>query len=207
MTKVHVTEQDKALISALLDGENPVSEETITKLDETTLGRYSLIGDIMRGETAPVLQLDIADKVAAQLESEPVHAEFGANPQLSDKEPAEKGKVISLNWLRPVAQLAIAASVAVVAVVGVQTLPQGTDAPSQPLESEIPMLQSTPFAGVASPVSYSSEPALENAGRGLRELQQQRIGALVLEHHRQTRMASTLTEETDAKSADQEEQK
>ena len=54
------------------------------------------------------------------------------------------------------------------------------------------MLQTTPVTGMASPVSYSSEPALQNAEQGLRELQQQRIGALVLEHQRQARVAYSL---------------
>jgi sigma-E factor negative regulatory protein RseA len=53
-------------------------------------------------------------------------------------------------------------------------------------------LQSTPLTGIASPVSYSSEPAIENAEKGIRELQQQRIGALVLEHQRQARVAYSL---------------
>jgi sigma-E factor negative regulatory protein RseA len=49
-------------------------------------------------------------------------------------------------------------------------------------------------------VSYSSEPALENAEQGLRELQQQRIGALVLEHQRQARVANAIqTAQNDTK--------
>ena len=58
---------------------------------------------------------------------------------------------------------------------------------------------------MAFPVSYSSEqPALENAEQGLRELQQQRIGALVLEHQRQARVAYSLEKSQTAENADEE---
>ena len=109
-------------------------------------------------------------------------------------------KIVAFNWRKPVAQLAIAASVAMFTIVGVNTLPQGEDA----VQNEIPLLQTTPLTGMASPVSYSSAPALENAEQGLRELQQQRIGALVLEHQRQARVAHSLkTAKTDETSQEE----
>ena len=55
-------------------------------------------------------------------------------------------------------------------------------------------------------MSYSTEPALENAEKGLRELQQQRIGALVLEHQRQARVAYSL-EKAQTKAQAEEEKK
>ena len=187
MTKAHVNKLDNQDLSALLDGEQLLTNEEIATQDTTTLGRYALIGDVMRAESEDAFVLDISDSVAKALESEPVYADFS---QKQDTQVAATGtdNVIAFNWRKPVAQLAIAASVAMFAIVGVQTLPQGEDSPA----NEIPILQSTPLTGVASPVSYSSEPALENAEQGLRELQQQRIGALVLEHQRQARVAYSL---------------
>lgn len=187
MTKAHVNKLDNQDLSALLDGEQLLTNEEIAAQDTTTLGRYALIGDVMRAESEDAFVLDISDSVAKALESEPVYADFS---QKQDTQVAATGtdNVIAFNWRKPVAQLAIAASVAMFAIVGVQTLPQGEDSPA----NEIPILQSTPLTGVASPVSYSSEPALENAEQGLRELQQQRIGALVLEHQRQARVAYSL---------------
>ncbi|MCQ8877962.1 RseA family anti-sigma factor [Pseudoalteromonas shioyasakiensis] len=187
MTKAHVNKLDNQDLSALLDGEQPLSNEEIALQDTATLGRYALIGDVMRAESEDAFVLDISDSVAKALESEPVYADFS---QKQDAQVAATGtdNVVAFNWRKPVAQLAIAASVAMFAIVGVQTLPQGEDSPA----NEIPILQSTPLTGVASPVSYSSEPALENAEQGLRELQQQRIGALVLEHQRQARIAYSL---------------
>ncbi len=187
MTKAHVNKLDNQDLSALLDGEQPLSNEEIALQDTATLGRYALIGDVMRAESEDAFVLDISDSVAKALENEPVYADFS---QKQDAQVAATGtdNVVAFNWRKPVAQLAIAASVAMFAIVGVQTLPQGEDSPA----NEIPILQSTPLTGVASPVSYSSEPALENAEQGLRELQQQRIGALVLEHQRQARIAYSL---------------
>ncbi|RRS06520.1 anti-sigma 24 factor, partial [Pseudoalteromonas sp. J010] len=78
--------------------------------------------------------------------------------------------------------------------------------PAQPVNDTL-QLQSTPFAGGVSPVSLSTEPALESAAKGIRELQQQRIGALVLEHQRQSRMAYALQqtgEETQSKQEEKE---
>lgn len=186
MTKVKCSEQDKALVSALVDNETKIDALNVADVDTDTFARYSLIGDAMRSETAPSIQLDIAAKVAQQLEQEPVHAQFSKQDGVP-QQPLEGNNVVRGNWWRGIAQTAIAASVAVVAVVGVQQYGVSNSSSEQ-----LPPLQSNPFIGAASPVSYSSEPALENAERGLRELQQQRIGALVLEHKRQTREAARI---------------
>ncbi|KKK70205.1 hypothetical protein LCGC14_2926340, partial [marine sediment metagenome] len=185
----HVNKLDNQHLSALLDGEQSLTDEVIAQQDAATLGRYALIGDVMRAESEDAFVFDISDSVAKALESEPVYADFTQK----ESQPAAiaatgTDNVVAFNWRKPVAQLAIAASVAMFAIVGIQTLPQGENSPN----NEIPMLQTTPVTGMASPVSYSSEPALQNAEQGLRELQQQRIGALVLEHQRQARVAYSL---------------
>ena len=194
MTKAHVNKLDSETLSALLDGEQHLAEGKISDQDVATFGRYALIGDAMRAQkNNNDIHIDISDNIALALESEPVYADFtqSTTNNASDTEHSEAlqdNKVVAFNWRKPVAQLAIAASVAMFAIVGVNTLPQGAGEQ----ESEIPLLQTTPLTGMASPVSYSSEPALENAEQGLRELQQQRIGALVLEHQRQARVAHSL---------------
>jgi sigma-E factor negative regulatory protein RseA len=189
MTKAHLNKLDNESLSALLDGEQHLADAKIAEQDVSTFGRYALIGDAMRAQkNNHDIHIDISERVALALESEPVYADFAQSkgqPQLADKK--EQNNVVAFNWRKPVAQLAIAASVAMFAIVGVSTLPQ-----SDPQQNEIPLLQTTPLTGMASPVSYSSAPALENAEQGLRELQQQRIGALVLEHQRQARVANSL---------------
>jgi len=194
MTKAHVNKLDSETLSALLDGEQHLAEGKISDQDVATFGRYALIGDAMRAQkNNNDIHIDISDNIALALESEPVYADFTQStankaPDTERSEAQQDNKVVVFNWRKPVAQLAIAASVAMFAIVGVNTLPQGAGEQ----ESEIPLLQTTPLTGMASPVSYSSEPALENAEQGLRELQQQRIGALVLEHQRQARVAHSL---------------
>ncbi|MEI8705902.1 sigma-E factor negative regulatory protein [Pseudoalteromonas sp. B62] len=190
MTKAHLNKLDNEVLSALLDGEQHLTDAKIAEQDVTTFGRYALIGDAMRAQkNNNDIHIDISDRVALALESEPVYADFN-QPNTEPQAVTEtvKNNVVAFNWRKPVAQLAIAASVAMFAIVGVNTLPQSNNQQ----QSEIPLLQTTPLTGMASPVSYSSEPALENAEQGLRELQQQRIGALVLEHQRQARVANSL---------------
>lgn len=201
MTKAHVNKLDDQNLSALLDGEEFLTDQEIAAKESATLGRYALIGDVMRAESENDFVLDISDSVAKALESEPVYADF-SQKQDTESTAVASDNVITFNWRKPLAQLAIAASVAMFAIVGVQTLPQDDNSPM----NEIPMLQSTPLTGVASPVSYSSEPALENAEKGFRELQQQRIGALVLEHQRQARVAYSL-EKAQTKAQAEEEKK
>lgn len=190
MTKAHVNRLDNESLSALLDGEHTLNDAAIASDDVATFGRYALIGDVMRAkENNNNMNFDISDRISLALESEPVYADF-SQPE-STAEPLttqDDKKVVAFNWRKPVAQLAIAASVAMFTIVGINTLPQGEDS----VQNEIPLLQTTPLTGMASPVSYSSAPALENAEQGLRELQQQRIGALVLEHQRQARAAHSL---------------
>ena len=189
MTKAHLNKLDNESLSALLDGEQHLADAKIAEQDVSTFGRYALIGDALRAQkNNHDIHIDISDRVALALENEPVYADFTqskAQSEVADK--SDQNNVVAFNWRKPVAQLAIAASVAMFAIVGVSTLPQ-----SDPQQNEIPLLQTTPLTGMASPVSYSSAPALENAEQGLRELQQQRIGALVLEHQRQARVANSL---------------
>ena len=189
MTKAHLNKLDNESLSALLDGEQHLADAKIAEQDVSTFGRYALIGDAMRAQkNNHDIHIDISERVALALESEPVYADFTQSKKQSKvADKPDQNNVVAFNWRKPVAQLAIAASVAMFAIVGVSTLPQ-----SDPQQNEIPLLQTTPLTGMASPVSYSSAPALENAEQGLRELQQQRIGALVLEHQRQARVANSL---------------
>lgn len=197
MAKATLNEQNKEFTSALLDNEVNLTDESMKDVDQGAFARYSLIGDVMRSEATSGISLNIADSVASQLENEPVHADFSAK-QNDKKADTSKGKVVSMKWWRTISQTAIAASVAVVAVIGVQQYTgQGSE------QSELPQLQSQPFLGSASPVSYSSEPALQNAEQGLRELQQKRIGALVVEHQRQTREAARLAANEQAQTKEQ----
>ena len=78
------------------------------------LGRYRLIGEAMRG-AGRLASLSIAGRVQQALEH--------------DGSPAGAGKPASaMSWWKPVAGLAVAASVALVAVMTVSSLRQSDDA-------------------------------------------------------------------------------
>ena len=177
-----MNEKHAELTSALLDGELDVetSDRTITRLldrtsnERTRFGRYRLIGDVMRGESA-VYASSLADQVSAALEDEPVVLA-----------PRRR----SVAWTRPVAGAAIAASVAAAAIfVAPQILtgvsPENGTAPQQMVATTPrPALQPTLVAAGNNPQS-SSAPAAANATswQALDKTLEDRLNRLVIEHH------------------------
>lgn len=181
----NLNEKRKEQISALFDDEQSLESRHLGDELEHAASRYSLIGDVMRGEGQSLIQIDIADQVALALEQEETYSQ---EPFAEDANVTTQQNIVAIsNWKKPFAQLAIAASVAAVAVIGVQTLPQSTDTINA--EPQIQNLETIPFGGTATPVSYSTEPALETTQKGLKELEEKRLGALLIEHQRQSRIA------------------
>jgi sigma-E factor negative regulatory protein RseA len=183
--------------SEIFDGEVESSQAAFEEIEHDKFVRYAMIGDVMRAKQDATFTIDITAQVAAALDNEPTYAlstdkvakaDIRNNHAVNDS-ASSAGNVVSLSrYRKPLAQFAIAASVCLVALIGVNSNVQQGAVPNT-----LPALQSTPLTGGLSPVSLSTEqPALENASQGLRELQQQRIGALVLEHQRQSRMAYAL---------------
>jgi sigma-E factor negative regulatory protein RseA len=182
--------------SEIFDGEVESSQAAFDEIEHDKFVRYAMIGDVMRAKQDATFTIDITAQVAAALDNEPTYAMTSEKAAYSDvrskdavNEEVTATNVVSLSrYRKPLAQFAIAASVCLVALIGVNSNVQQGAVPNT-----LPALQSTPLTGALSPVSLSTEqPALENASQGLRELQQQRIGALVLEHQRQSRMAYAL---------------
>jgi sigma-E factor negative regulatory protein RseA len=183
--------------SEIFDGEVELSKHVLEELEHDKFVRYAMIGDVMRSKQESTLTIDITASVAAALDNEPTYAmspntvsgaDIRDNKAVNDS-PSAANNVVSIGrYRKPLAQFAIAASVCLIALVGVNNNVQQGEA-----TNTLPALQSMPLTGGISPVSLSTEqPALENVSQGLRELQQQRIGALVLEHQRQSRMAYAL---------------
>ena len=91
------------------------------------------------------------------------------------------------SWLQPVAQGAVAAGVAVLAVIGIQQYQQ----PQTDLTSPLPLLHTSPIAGFATPVSLSQTTVENRFAEQERQAmleQQQRLQALLNAHRQQVRV-------------------
>ncbi|MBY6188116.1 anti-sigma factor [Marinobacter hydrocarbonoclasticus] len=156
--------------------------------------RYHLIGDAMRNELPESLQLDIAANVADALESEPAILA----PQ-SRRRFAIPGKVIELG--QRFGQYAIAATVAAVAVVGVQQY--NTNEAVTPL----PVLETMPMLGAPSPASYQvpgmGQPDDAQAKERAAMEQQRRANAFLRDHLLQQRLNGSNAVDTAAAGEDQ----
>ena len=169
------------LISALLDGEldrSPQQTAVFTSLaadeeERQRFGRYRLIGDVIRGESA-VLALQVSAQVQEALKVEPV--------TLAPWRRAQQ-------WLRPAAGLAVAASVATLAVVVAPQLLTSSEERAQPMQlaaagPEQATLQPT-LAAATAPAS-SRAPGATGSGvrwQALNTDLEERLNRLVIEHH------------------------
>jgi sigma-E factor negative regulatory protein RseA len=191
-------------VSALMDGES-IDIEVIHDLEsDAQLGRswqnYHVIGDTLRGEEPLNPQWDIAASVAAALEQEPAHNLHALHEGPSvvpvhqvDEQPTPK----QVRWSRPawlsqLGQVAIAASVSLAVVVGVQQYSGigGEDAAiTQP-----PVLQTIPFAGTVEPVSLTQDSLRSSVEPKLTEQelmqQRQKINAMMQDYELQLRFLS-----------------
>lgn len=121
-------------LSAFLDGELSESESlflirqlTADKQGREQFDRYNLAGDVMRGTTPPVIDFDFADRVMAEIAAEPaalvtdeedVFVEKVATGMIGHGVAATlEAEAKHVAWARPVISLAMAASLAFVAVV------------------------------------------------------------------------------------------
>jgi sigma-E factor negative regulatory protein RseA len=132
--------------SALLDGEIETAEQQ-RLLDELAadpqargrLGRYSLIAEGLRGEPVRADALAVMDAVRERLQREPAILA-----------PAQRGKPLRPRWWQPAAGIAIAASVALVAVgLMPRLLSESPEAGSSPVQvvgvpATQPVLVATP---------------------------------------------------------------
>ncbi len=171
-------------ISALLDGEiePEAHRNTVSRLLDAgpealdTYGRYRLIGDLMRDETA--LVVPVADEVHAALRDEPT---------VLVPQPLSRSR-----WLRPLGGAALAASVAAIAIfvapqVVPRFLPEGQVAGVAP---ETPRVAVAPQFVASNPlqpvqVSVDQRPAAVTAPRwrALDADLETRLNRLVIEHH------------------------
>ncbi len=118
-----MTQTDETF-SAFVDSELTTAEtnEQITEASSDVnvryrMQRYQLIGDIMRQEAGDVVKLDFVAQISAKIEQlEPVPKAAASVPLTKTKEPFWE------RWFKPVTGVVIAASVAWVAVISLQSL-------------------------------------------------------------------------------------
>lgn len=174
--KMVETMADKEKLSALMDGE-VIDNALISELEQDpeallTWKNYHLVGDVIRGEVPEKVEWDIAGSVAVALEDEPAHSTL-TNAKLASQEATLEPQPNPIKarrqlpaWLSQLGQVAIAASVTLAVVVGVQQY----GVPSQATQSEQPVqvLSTVPWGGSASPVSLTRQ-SLENSQENLRQ--------------------------------------
>ncbi len=139
-----MTERLHDQISAFLDGELPDAEQEllIRRLARdtecrATLRRYALIGSVMRSSSVNLAVADLSLGVAAAIESEPSH----------DGTIAEEDRLLKI--LKPIAGIAVAATVALVAITSLQPADVG-GMDESPQISQLPMIGNV----TAVPASY-----------------------------------------------------
>jgi len=107
------SESDQSLLNDVLGDVNK----------QYTLRRYQMIGEVMRNETPEAIKLDFAADVMSQIEKESV---LQVKPQPENKQSEQSSWFWSVLF-KPVAGLAVAATVAVVAVSSLQLQPAAVD--------------------------------------------------------------------------------
>jgi len=171
------------------------SEQTIDEMlkDEhlaNTWQNYHLIGDVMRDEIPQALQLDLSAQISAAIADEPTVLA----PSASDSKVLGgfKAKVIQL--IKPVGQLAIAASAAGLMIVGVQQNTADTNEIITPSQ----IVQTKPLGGFANPVSFNysqNTKSQKQAALEQRIEQQRRFQALLSDHQQQIKLSAVKKSE------------
>ncbi|WP_434940278.1 sigma-E factor negative regulatory protein [Shewanella sp. HL-SH8] len=174
-------------VSAAVDGE--VDDQTLAQLasdvdSHQEWQRYHMIGDTMRGELPAAIDLDITASIAAAIALEPTI--MAPKAKMSEQDDAvitasKPSNVVSL--FKQFGQYAIAASVALVAIVGVQSYDQDPDSP-------LPVFNTRPLVGTMSPVSLQTGPVVNKQGYTNEQVleQRRRVNAYIQDHMLQQRL-------------------
>ncbi|MCG9695940.1 RseA family anti-sigma factor [Shewanella sp. Isolate11] len=174
-------------VSAAVDGE--VDAQVLAELAADTDSHqewrdYHMIGDAMRGELPKMINLDLSASIATAIEDEPT---IIAPKTAQKSEAASAGKLANvIPMFKQFGQYAIAASVALVAVVGVQNYNQTAEQDASPL----PVLNTRPLIGSASPVSLQTGPVQQNQSITNERVMEQRhrINTYIQDHMLQQRL-------------------
>tara|TARA_R110001583_G_scaffold305_9_gene2791 strand:- start:8198 stop:8848 length:651 start_codon:yes stop_codon:yes gene_type:complete len=185
-------------ISSLVDNYRVTGHESGQAIDDilkdehlsTTWKHYHLIGDVIRDEISSDLQLDLSAQIADALQDEPT---ILAPNNRADKTPNKfKAKIIQL--IKPIGQLAIAASAAGLMIIGVQQ--NTTD--NNEIITPNQIVQTKPLAGFANPVSFNYQQPVKPQKQAVLEQrieQQRRFQALLSDHQQQIKLSAAKVDE------------
>lgn len=155
---------------------------------QSKLERYQLAGAVLRNEEESFLPADFSDHFASVLADEPVY-QLQQQTGILQKIKTSLREAANAEWFKPAAHGAIAASVALVAVLGVQHY-------QQPFEQELampaPIFQTRAVDGFAIPVSLSQtsvESRFEAQEQQAIQEQQRRLQVLLQAHRQQVRVS------------------
>ncbi|PCI55177.1 MAG: transcriptional regulator [Gammaproteobacteria bacterium] len=186
-------------ISSLVDNYRVTDHESEQAIDDmlkdehlsTTWRHYQLIGDVIRDEISPGLQLDLSTKIADALQGEPT---ILAPNRVVDKVSPNTFKAKIIQLVKPFGQLAIAASAAGLMIVGVQ---QNT-ADNNEIITPNQIVQTKPLAGFANPVSFNYQQPVKTQKQAVHDQrieQQRRFQALLSDHQQQVKLSAAKINE------------
>lgn len=179
----------KELLSAYMDGEqvNPTFTEQLCQDAELqeSWEDFHTIRSIMRKESNVVLGVDFTTKMESLIATEEIQVSNAMTSQPLPQEVENAPFMQKLKaWLMPITQVAVAASVCLVAVLGVQSFNAKSTVQSA---VDAPVLQTLPFNNGVQEVSYNA-PSKDVMTAEQLEQKNKRIGAMLQSYELQRRV-------------------
>ncbi len=179
----------KELLSAYMDGEqvNPTFTEQLCQDAELqeSWEDFHTIRSIMRKESNVVLGADFTAKMESLIATEEIQVSNAMTPQPLPQEVENAPFMQKLKaWFMPITQVAVAASVCLVAVLGVQSFNAKSTVQSA---VDAPVLQTLPFNNGVQEVSYNA-PSKDVMTAEQLEQKNKRIGAMLQSYELQRRV-------------------
>lgn len=179
----------KELLSAYMDGEqvNPTFTEQLCQDAELqeSWEDFHTIRSIMRKESNVVLGADFTAKMENLIATEEIQVSNAMTSQPLPQEVENAPFMQKLKaWFMPITQVAVAASVCLVAVLGVQSFNAKSTVQSA---VDAPVLQTLPFNNGVQEVSYNA-PSKDVMTAEQLEQKNKRIGAMLQSYELQRRV-------------------
>ena len=179
----------KELLSAYMDGEqvNPTFTEQLCQDAELqeSWEDFHTIRSIMRKESNVVLGADFTAKMKSLIATEEIQVSNAMTSQPLPQEVENAPFMQKLKaWFMPITQVAVAASVCLVAVLGVQSFNAKSTVQSA---VDAPVLQTLPFNNGVQEVSYNA-PSKDVMTAEQLEQKNKRIGAMLQSYELQRRV-------------------